>query len=134
MSIFSFIKGWGNNLSQLSDSDRMVSNLVGINPKNYHPKVYQSVIRFAQDIQEEFTRSGKAPLSVAEFSIVRIAFMAGIADKSEDYSAAQKYVDAIGRLRRSCPNDIRMDVGWKIDDICNELHVQDSNPAGENRP
>lgn len=133
MSMFSFVKDWGNNLSQLSDSDRMVSNLVGVSPKSYHPQVYQGVIKFAQDIQEEFTATGNAPLSVAEFSVVRMAFMAGIADKSEDYGTAQKYVDAVGRLRRSCPLDIRMKVGWKIDDICGDLHVKDGNPAGGNK-
>ena len=51
MSLFSFFKEWRSGVSQLLDSDRMMENLSGVNPKAYHPDVYRGGVEYAQKFQ-----------------------------------------------------------------------------------
>jgi hypothetical protein len=132
MSLFTFIKEWGSNLNQVAESDRIFTHLTGINLKGYHPTIYRSGIDIAQEFQDKTVGAGGNPLTSHEFAIIRIAVIAAVADSAEDFSVAQKCIDAIGRLKRTCPNEaIRRNVIWHVeDDICKNIRVYDSNPDG----
>ena len=126
MGLFSFAKEWGSNLSQLSNSDRMMTNLVGISPKSYHPNVYRGAINYAQELQEKVTKAFEEPLTVVEYTYARMALMAAVSDNAEDFTALQKYVDAIGRLKRSCGHEIRLGIRLDLDEIVEKLRAKDS--------
>lgn len=130
MGLLSFAREWNSNWSQLNDSDRMITKIVGINPKGYHPTVYRGAIDFAKDTEEKYTKVGGPTFCAAELAATRIAFMAGIANNAEDFASAQKYVNAYGQIKRSCFKDIRQALVWELDEICTELKVSDSNPNG----
>jgi hypothetical protein len=133
MSIIGFLKEWGGAATLLNSSDRMIANLVGENPKGYHPKVYRGVIDAAKDFEQEELNKGRQNLNVYEFSALRIALMASIAENAEDFIKAQNYVDALGKIRRTCNEEIRLYIRWNLDDIIRPLSVVDSNPSGTNR-
>lgn len=112
MSMFSILGDWVGDIKQINDSDRMMTNLIGVNPKGYHPQVYKFSLQIAKEIQDKHVRLGGRPLTTAEFSTIRIAGFAAIANNAEDWKLAQRCVDTVGRLRRSCKNEIRPEINW----------------------
>ncbi len=130
MGMLSFVKEWGTGFSQVTESDRIMTNLTGVNPKGYHPKIYRGGIEAAQSENKRWIAASGAPLTSHEFAVIRLAFLAMVANNGEDFNLAQKCVDAIGRLLRTSADEIRRSVIWTVQDMCERLQVTDSNPTG----
>jgi len=119
MSLFSFFEEAGSNFSQIKDSDLMMSRFSGVHRLNYSIDSYRLGMEYVQKFQDKIVRSGGERLTVAEFSILRLAFLATIAYGRDDPTSPhapvvvpretfmQLHIDAVERVLRDHENVIR---------------------------
>lgn len=124
MSLFGFLSDWGKSASRINDSDKIIESLIGTNPKSYHPDIYKTIIRETLDY-ERVELSG-TPMTLAEFSAFRIGLFSQIAENAEDYKMVQTCADALGRVCRSCANEIGWKVNLQLAEFSRNLSYQDS--------
>lgn len=124
MSIFGFVKEWGAGAARINNSDKMITSLVGANPKSYHPDIYKGILQEVINFENSEIRGEK--LNVTEFTAIRMCFFSLIAENAEDYGVVQTYVDAIGRLSRACKSEIRPIINNQIIDLTSNLSCRDS--------
>lgn len=131
MGLFSALSGAAKVIKRQNDSDRMIKNLAGINPKDYHPDVYNRLDQVTEQIENRKIAVGGGQLNLAEFSLLRLGCLAAMSNKAEDFGSAQKFINAVGRLKRSAEEEIGLIVLYTVEtDLCANLKVQDQNPEG----
>lgn len=123
MSVFSFLKEWGSGAARINDSDRIIENLVGTNPKSYHPDIYKGILQ--ETLNYEILEISGDKLNVVEFSAIRMGLFALIAENAEDFKVVKIYAKALGRLSRTCSNEIRSKVNLKILKFTDDLSYGD---------
>lgn len=123
MSMFGFLKEWGSGAARINNSDRIIENLVGVNPKSYHPDIYKGILQEA--LNYESSEISDEKLNAVEFSAIRMGLFALIAENAEDYEVVKIYAKALGRLSRTCSNEISSKVRVKILKFTDDLSFGD---------
>ena len=138
MGLFSFLGEWGAEAGKIYESDKTIEVLTGINPKHLQPELYKNSIKFPHEVAQgvvESTAYDKPDLTSDEVAALRLSLLLLVYDKHEEYGAAQKFADGLGRLLRTRSRTIRqVFVDIIENDICYGLRTTDSNPSGKPRP
>ncbi len=125
MGLFSGLSKAAAFIRRQTESDRLIENMTGTNPKGYHPDIYKRLDQAAEYVEQKQIAKGGDKLNRAEFSIVRMALLAAIADKAEDHATAQKYINAVAKLKRTAGDELSSCVLIAVDyDICSDLNVK----------
>lgn len=134
MGLFSFFKEWGNNSSHIKESDIMMTRFSGVNRFSYSIDSYRLGMEYVQKFQDKIIRSGGEQLTVAEFSLIRLAVLASIAIGSDVLTSPlvpdvpresfmKIHLDAVERIRSTYENEIRPTVVLEVKSILNSLYT-----------
>ena len=107
------VKGFAGSISVMYESDSLMKELTGINPKHFHPDVYKFVSEQTREKWIYYHRIQNDPLTVEETTLIKLMFFWAVADKGNDTEKRRIFSDAMENLRNWRGHRIRGEISMR---------------------